>query len=252
MKNIVKQKLRNQENVLGTFLSINSPSLIEMMAYAGVDYVVIDDEHGAFSASELEGLIRTADGVGITPIVRVSYDPSSIQKALDRGAHGIQVPMVNTKVQAEAVVRQAKFPPLGDRGVSYSIRPARYGMDKGSKYLEECNDNILVIVHIETEEATRNFEEIIAVPGIDMAFIGSTDLSVNMGHYDDGANATEVKSIIDNLYSIAEGSDIWMGTVAPNGVQAKEAFSKGSLYVCTVLNGIISNAMKQTVQDGNV
>ncbi|WP_303968575.1 HpcH/HpaI aldolase/citrate lyase family protein [Sporosarcina ureae] len=252
MKNVLKQKLKNQEKVLGAFLSINSPSLIEMIAYSGFDYVIIDDEHGAFSASELEGLIRTADGVGITPIVRVSYDPSSIQKALDRGAHGIQVPMVNTKEEAEAVVRQAKFPPLGERGVSYSIRPARYGIDKGSKYLEECNENILVIVHIETEEAAKNFKDIISTKGVDMAFIGSTDLSVNMGYYDDGANALEVKSVIDNLYSIAQESDIWMGTVAANGAQAKDAFLKGSLYVCTVLNGIMANAMRQTVLDSEV
>jgi len=252
MKNVLKQKLQNKENIIGTFISFYAPSLIEMASYAGFDFVVIDDEHGAFSSPELEVLIRTADGVGITPIVRVSYDSSSIQKALDRGAHGIHVPMVNTKEEAEEVVRKAKFPPEGERGVSYSIRPARYGKDNGSTYLKECNDNILIIVHIETQQAADNFKDIINTEGIDMAFIGSTDLSVNMGYYDDGANHPEVKAVIENLYSIAEEHDIIMGTVAGTGAKAKEAFSQGSQYVCTVMNGIVSNALSQTVKEGKV
>lgn len=249
MQNELKRRLENQENVLGTFLSINSPSLVEMIALAGFDFVVIDDEHGAFSSSELENLIRTADGVGLTPIVRVSYDSSSIQKALDRGAKGIQVPMVNTKKEAEDVIRQAKFPPFGERGVSYSIRPARYGLDKGSGYLESCNENLLVIVHVETVESATNFEDIVSVPGIDMAFIGSTDLSVNMGYYND-ASHPHVQEVIDRLYTQAKQQGTWMGTVAANGQQAEAAFFKGSRYVCTVLNGIMANAMKQTVEDG--
>jgi 4-hydroxy-2-oxoheptanedioate aldolase len=247
MKNSVKEKVKRGEQVLGAFIGIYSPPLVEMLGYAGFDYVVIDDEHGAFSSSELENIIRTAESVGLTPFVRVSYDQSSIQKALDRGAKGIQVPMVNTKEDALEVVRRAKFPPYGDRGVSYSIRPARYGKDNGKPYLDECNENILIIVHIETPEAASNFEDIVSVDGIDLAFIGSTDLSVSMGYQLEGAGHPEVQKVINDLFSKGKEFGVPIGTVAGNGGAALNAFDKGAQYVCVVLNNVITSALSEVV-----
>ncbi|MGM7724278.1 HpcH/HpaI aldolase family protein [Metabacillus sp. Hm71] len=247
MKNSVKDKLKRGEQVLGAFLGIYSPPLVEMLGYAGFDYVLIDDEHGAFSSSELENMIRTADSVGLASIVRVSYDPSSIQKALDRGANAIQVPMVNTKEDALEVVKRAKFSPHGNRGVSYSIRPARYGKDSGKSYLDECNENIMIIVHIETPEAVNNFEEIVSVDGIDLAFIGSTDLSVSMGYQLEGANHPEVQKVINDLYKKGEILNVPIGTVAGNGGTAVNAFEKGAQLVCIVLNNVITSALNEVV-----
>jgi 4-hydroxy-2-oxoheptanedioate aldolase len=251
LKNSVKEKLKRGEQILGAFLGIYSPPLVEMLGYAGFDYVVIDDEHGAFSSSELENMIRTADSVGLTPIVRVSYDPSSIQKALDRGAKGVQVPMVNTKEDALEVIRRAKFPPYGDRGVSYSIRPARYGKDNGKSYLDECNENIMIIVHIETLEAANNFEDIVSVDGIDLAFIGSTDLSVNMGYQLEGASHPEVQKVINDLFSKGKELDVPIGTVAGNGGAALNAFDQGAQYVCIVLNNVITTSLNEVVTKCN-
>ncbi|MCS0542884.1 aldolase/citrate lyase family protein, partial [Aeromonas veronii] len=135
MNNNVKSLLRSGDRALGMFLNMYSPALLEMIAYAEFDFVIIDNEHGSFSDSELENLIRAAECADIVPIVRLSYDPSSIQKALDRGARGIQVPMVNTKEQAEEIVKKAKYPPLGNRGTTYSIRPAKYGRLSGEEFL---------------------------------------------------------------------------------------------------------------------
>jgi 4-hydroxy-2-oxoheptanedioate aldolase len=131
MINKVKQRLKNGERTLGIFLNFFSPALVEMIGYAGFDFVVIDNEHGGFSESEIEHLIRAAECVDILPIVRISYDPSCIQKTLDRGARGIQIPMVNTKEQAEEIVRKAKYHPFGERGTTYSIRTANYGRLSG-------------------------------------------------------------------------------------------------------------------------
>lgn len=245
--NAIKEKIKSGEQVLGAFLGINSPPLVEMLGYAGFDFVVIDDEHGAFSASELENIIRTADSVGVVPIVRVSYDPSSIQKALDRGAKGVQVPMVNTKEEALEVVKRAKFPPYGNRGVSYSTRPARYGKDVGKPYIDESNENIMIIVHIETLAAANNFEEIATVPGIDLAFIGSTDLSVNMGYQLEGASHPEVKKVIDELFLKGKELDLPIGTVASNSAGANVAIDKGAQYVGVILNNVITSALNDVV-----
>ncbi len=247
MKNAVKEKITNGEQVLGAFLGIHSPPLVEMLGYAGFDFIVIDDEHGAFSPTELENIIRTADSCGLVPIVRVSYDPSSIQKALDRGAKGIQVPMVNTKEAALDVVSKAKFPPDGNRGVSYSTRPARYGKESGKRYLDESNENVMIIVHIETKAAASNFEDIATVPGIDLAFIGSTDLSVSMGHSLEGASHPEVQQVINGLYEKAKELDVPIGTVAGTGAAANAAFAKGAQYVGVILNNVITAALSDVI-----
>lgn len=247
----MKEKILKGEQVIGAFLGIYSPSIVEMIGYAGFDFIVIDDEHGAFSHSELENIIRTAESVQLLPIVRVSYDESSIQKALDRGAKGIQVPMVNTKEKAKEVVSKAKFPPLGTRGAAYSHRAARYGKDSGKEFLDIQDEETLIIVHIETPQAVENFEEIAAVPGIDLAFIGSTDLSVNMGHKEKGPLHPEVKNIIDSLFEKGKQLGVPIGSVASDGKSMKDWLEKGSSYVGVVGTSVISAALQDTFKIAN-
>lgn len=243
----VKEKIQNGEQTTGAFIGIYSPAIVEMCGHAGFDFIVIDDEHGAFSYSELENMIRTAELVNVAPIVRVSYDNASIQKALDRGAKGIQVPMVSTKEDAMQVVQKAKFPPVGNRGVAYSHRAARYGKDTGKAFIEQSNSEILVAVHIETKEAVENFEEIMSVEGIDLAFLGTTDLSVSMG-YQDGPHHQEVQEAIALIYEKGKKLNVPIGTVAGNENAARQAIEDGAIYVVAVGTSIISNAFSSFVK----
>ena len=249
MKNSLKQKIINGKNVLGVFLGFYSPALIEMIGYSDYDFVVIDDEHGAFSHAEIEDMVRAAELVGLAPIIRVSYDASSIQKALDRGASGIQVPMVNTKEDAQMVVKRAKFPPLGQRGAAFSIRAARFGKDGGESYFHEADENVLICVHIETPEAVQNFKEIMSVPGIDMAFIGSTDLSVNMGYRAEGAQHPEVQKAIQGLFRIGEEHGFKIGTVAANASGVAKGFEMGACYIGLTGTSVITHAFDQIVKE---
>ncbi|MBP1930369.1 HpcH/HpaI aldolase family protein [Ammoniphilus resinae] len=248
MNNIVKQKLINGEPCLGGFVGIYSPALIEIMGYAGFEFVVIDDEHGAFSYSELEDMIRTAENVNMIPIVRVSYDPSSIQKALDRGAKGIHVPMVNTKEDAEMVVKKAKFPPIGQRGTAYSIRAARFGKDSGKAYLDAANEDVLILAHIETMEAAENFEEIMSVPGIDVAFLGPTDLSVSMGYTVEGAKHPEVQRVLTDLYEKGRKMGVPVGTLSGNTESSIHEFKRGATYVAVAATTVMSQTFSQLVR----
>ncbi|WP_210468027.1 HpcH/HpaI aldolase/citrate lyase family protein [Sporosarcina sp. 6E9] len=247
MCNTIKEKIQNGQKVTGIFIGIYSPAIVEMCGYAGFDFIVIDDEHGAFSYSELENMIRTAELVNLAPVVRVSYDDASIQKALDRGAVGIQVPMVSTKEEAIQVVNKAKFPPLGNRGVAYSHRAARYGKDTGQKFIEQSNDEVLVAVHVETREAVENFEEIMNVEGIDIAFLGTTDLSVNMG-YPDGPQHQDVQEAIALVYEKARELEVPIGTVAGNESMARQAFESGSVYVVAVGTTMIANTFSTFIK----
>lgn len=249
-KNVLKEKLSRGELALGLFVPFYAPSLVEIIGYAGLDFIVIDNEHGAFTDGEIEELIRAAELTGVDPIVRVSYNTAAIQKALDRGAKGIQVPMVNTKADAEAVVRKAKFPPYGTRGVAYSVRAARFGNDSGKEYLEAGNRNTLVSVHIECPEAVKNFDEIISVPGVDIAFIGPTDLSVTMGYQLEGPNHPEVKAVIKELLRKGREKGIIMGIMAGGIDDIARCAEDGASFVTLVASGLISAKFKEMVKVG--
>lgn len=250
LENALKEKLSRGETALGLFVNINSPTLIEIIGYSGLDFIVIDNEHGAFSDSDIEELIRAAELTNVTPIVRVSYNQASIQKALDRGAKGIQVPMINTRADAEAVVRKAKFAPLGTRGAAYSVRAARYGNYIGKEYLDAADQNTLIIVHIETMEAVQNFEEIVSVPGIDIAFVGPADLSVSMGYKAEGWNHPEVQKVIQDLLRRGKEHGVYMGTMASNIQDLGRCAAKGARFVSLVASGLISEKFKEMTRVG--
>lgn len=233
----LKKRIAQGEPVVGTFVHLFSPALIEMIGYAGFDFIIIDNEHGGFTDNELEHLIRAAENSRIVPIIRVSSNPDSIQKALDRGAKGIQVPMVNSKADAELIVRRAKFPPIGNRGTTYSIRPAKYGKTGGRSYLEQANDDLLIIAQIESEEGANQLESILSVPDIDVAFIGPLDLAISTGF--DGAQDSEIIAQVKELAARAKAVKKPVGTIAPTKNSIQYVLQNGFSYVVGVTNSMI-------------
>ena len=180
-ENLLKNKLSNGDVAIGPFVNLSSGALIEIAAYSGFDFVILDTEHGPLDIPTCEDLCRVAHGVDITPIVRVrENDPAQILRALDIGAGGVQVPQICNKADAEAVVRSAKYSPLGMRGVSPYTRAARYFADGGTIF-ERLNASSMILIHIEGVEGLENLEEIISVPGLDVIFLGPYDLSQSLG-----------------------------------------------------------------------
>ena len=150
------------------------------MSYIGFDWLVIDTEHAAFNVETVENLIRTIERTEVVPMVRVGWNDHTLVKwALDRGAMGIVVPWVNSREEAERAVRSCMFPPKGIRGIGGG-RATMYGLDDGA-YMRAANDNILVIVQIETMAAVEQVDEILSVEGVGGAFIGPADLSASLG-----------------------------------------------------------------------
>ena len=194
----LKNKLHLGEIVIGGFINFYAPDVVEIMGVNGCDYCVLDNEHGCFSPIELLHMVRAADSVGMSTIIRVDYDASSIQKALDMGAEGVQVPKVNTREDAALAVKRAKYPPEGDRGVGFSSRSARLARLKKTEYLQYANDNVLVVVQIETPEAIANIDEILSVPGVDVAFLGKMDLSSAIGRPGE-VNSPVMNSLTDRF-----------------------------------------------------
>ncbi|HEY9701330.1 MAG TPA: aldolase/citrate lyase family protein, partial [Allocoleopsis sp.] len=148
----LKQKLQRGEIVFGPFMNSSYPAFIEICGYAGFDFAIIDLEHGALNTLVAEDLCRAADCVNIAPIIRVSKnDPSQIQRALDIGSAGVQVPQIESKLDGENVVKAAKYYPLGNRGLSFATRAGNY-TSSGTDITTKLNQDSLVIIHVEGQK----------------------------------------------------------------------------------------------------
>lgn len=178
--NPLKAALRNRELSLGSWVQIGHPAVAEVMAGAGMDWVCVDLEHGAIDLSEMTNIFRAIDGFDCVPIARLPLnDPIWIHRTLDAGARGLIIPMVNSAPEAEAAVREAKYPPRGKRGFGYS-RGNRHGMDF-SESIKRANDELVLIMQIEHIDAIDHLDAILDTPDVDGLFIGPLDLSGSMG-----------------------------------------------------------------------
>jgi 4-hydroxy-2-oxoheptanedioate aldolase len=175
------KRLVSQRPVVGTWAQIASPELVEIMGHVGYDFVIIDAEHGAFYLETAVQMLRAAESVGITPIVRVpDKNPSFIGRMLDAGMMGIVVPSVNDRSEAEAMVAATRYFPLGNRGACPRVRAAGHQAESWTDFVAWSNENILVWPLIESLNGVNNFNEIIDVAGIDAIMLGPVDLSQAM------------------------------------------------------------------------
>ena len=176
----IKDKLNSGKVSIGSWMSMAHPSIAEILAMAGYDWVVIETEHTAIDVSEVLRLIIAIEQRGSIPLVRLAWnDPIQAKAVLDSGAAGIIVPMVNTKAEAELAVKMTKYPPMGFRGVGLA-RAQGYGVDF-DEYVNCANADTLLLLQIEHIDAVNNIEEILSVPGIDGTYIGPYDLSMSLG-----------------------------------------------------------------------
>lgn len=180
----VKDRLKNHETVFGTFYKLNSPIATEMLGWAGFDFIVVDCEHSPIGYESTENIIRTAENVGLSTIVRVpSAAEEHIFHALDSGAVGVQIPNLTSVEQFKESVSACKYFPAGTRGLSRGTRNAMFGLwnEAEKPYVQAANDKSLVVVHIENKEMAERVEEICQIPEIDVVFVGPADMSQSLG-----------------------------------------------------------------------
>lgn len=180
-ENRLKQKLGLGETVFGLIGSIPSPVVVEMVGCAGFDFIIIDTEHVLVNPETLEHMIRAAEVAGLTALVRVSEpNPKEMLRALDAGAMGIVVPHVETREQAEHIVRACRYGPLGSRSLN-SGRAGTFGKYDLTQYIARANEEVMVVPMIESRKGVEQAEAILSVPGIDMVLEGAADLSQSYG-----------------------------------------------------------------------
>jgi 4-hydroxy-2-oxoheptanedioate aldolase len=177
---MLKKKL-SEKQCFGLFSKSTDSAIVEATGYAGVDFIILDTEHGPSNLETLQNHVRAAKNSGLSPIIRTKDNSShSIGSALDTGADGVQVPNVSTAEQALAVVKNARFYPFGERGVCRFVKAANYGLINKEKYFKDANEKLLIL-QIEGSEGVNNLDSILEVAGIDVIFIGPYDLSQSLG-----------------------------------------------------------------------
>lgn len=215
----------------GIFVKIPSIEVIELIGYSGYDYIVIDCEHAPFTMRELNSLVAAAQGVGLKVIVRVcDFTKSNIQQALDIGSDGVQVPQIYSVEDAKEVVRLSRYAQLGQRGAVLSSRSSKYGLCDKAEYFLNSNQNVSVVVHIETKDALNNVEEIAAVEGIDVLFLGPFDLSTSLGTDDDFVLGG-LRDAFDNIRTAAFKNGKEMGILVNTDAELEFALKQGLKYI---------------------
>lgn len=176
----LKKRLAQCEVTIGSWITLGHPSIAEIMACAGFDWLVLDAEHSVLELSEIQTLIQVLDGRQCPAIVRLtSNHPDQIKRVMDAGATGVMVPMIRSAADAIAAVSSVYYPPLGNRGVGLA-RAQGYGASFPA-YEQWLKDNTIVVVMIEHIEAVKNIDAILSVENVDAYIIGPYDLSGSMG-----------------------------------------------------------------------
>jgi 4-hydroxy-2-oxoheptanedioate aldolase len=248
VKTDLKTRLKASEQLLGAWTMSDSADNAEVMALSGLDFVLMDHEHGQATIPDAIAQLRAIQGTKCAGLVRAPWnDMVFIKRILDAGIHGIMVPQVNTPEEARAAVAACRYPPLGIRGAAGGTRAASYGLDMG--YYERAADELIIIVQIETPQAVENAAAIAAVDGVDMLFVGPRDLSATIGKLNK-MDDPELRALIAKVEDATLKSGKALGTVAPTGPLVKQLFARGYNFLIsgsdlTHLRAGIAQMMKE-------
>jgi 2-dehydro-3-deoxyglucarate aldolase/4-hydroxy-2-oxoheptanedioate aldolase len=221
--------LERGEDVLGGWLLSGSPRAAEVLSRTGVDWLGIDTEHAPYAPERVEALVRAVEP-DATPLVRLPSVEAAVsgaaKRALDAGARGVIAPSVESRADAEAVVRASNYPPRGERGVAGTTRANAYG-EAFDDYVAGANDATLVVVQIETPAGVEAADEIVAVDGVDVAFVGENDLSAGYGHPGE-TGREEVTAAVERVREAAVDAGVHPGiagrTPAARAARAERGF----------------------------
>lgn len=198
LKNQLKEKLVRGDRVIGTWIMTCGLENAEIMARAGLDFIMIDGEHGCMDVETAGRMVSLIRPTQTAPLLRVEWNHiATIKRGLDTGAYGIMIPFINSKEEAEQAVSYCKYPVRGLRGNGLG-RATTFGVDM--EYMSVADQEVLVILQIEHYKAVENIDAILSVPGIDVAFIGPADMSTSMGI----AGQLDHPDVIQNCKTVEE------------------------------------------------
>jgi 4-hydroxy-2-oxoheptanedioate aldolase len=229
MKNL-KKRIQQGETVNGCWLNLGSSLTAEIVGLAGFDWVLIDLEHGAGSEKDILFQLQALESTPTATIVRVeSADHARISRALDMGADGVMCPKIKTVEDAKAVIKGMYYPPFGNRGVAKMVRATGFGINF-DQYYAESKENILGVIQIETVESLNHLDEIAALDGVDVLFIGPADLSMELGIFGQFNNPIFLEAVT-NIVAAADKAGKATGILFFNPDDYKKYHDMGIRFI---------------------
>ncbi len=230
-KKTLKDKLHDGKSVIGTWSTIPSPSVVEVIAQAGFDFIIIDMEHGPMSFETAENMVRAAETKGCTPLVRVSANLDwQILRALEIGAHGVVVPQVTSPKEAERAIKAIKYYPRGERGFSPFTRAGGYTNQDTNKLAAKANKKTLSVLLVEGIQGIAELDSILKVPDIDVIYLGTYDLSQSAGHPGQ-PNHPDVLAYIKSCVGKIKKHSVAPGILIQDQVELKRAQDLGIQFL---------------------
>ena len=231
-----KQQLRSGSPKMGLFLNSHSPTVAEQLAHSGYDWLLVDSQHGPMGYEKLSAMLCGIGNGGAKSMVRVAgyTDRAGIQQSLDMGADGVLVPYINTAEEARQAVSCTRYPTTGTRSVYFPQR----SMNKQGLlgYAGGANNNVIVALQVETASCIENMEEIAAVPGVDILFLGQNDLCMSMGLYEKYEfphmyTSPELAAATNKLVENARKNNVILGLFLFGTSRVGEFLDKGFTFI---------------------
>jgi 4-hydroxy-2-oxoheptanedioate aldolase len=247
-ENRLKKKLKAGEYVFGSWSMLASSAVVNVMGQAGLDFVVIDMEHGPMTFETAERQLYAAESAGCVPIIRLgeAHEPS-ILHALEIGAQSLLVSHVSTAEDARKIVSAAKYYPEGDRGLSPFTRNHGYSTDRLPEKLQAANDQVFVGVLVEGEEGIRNIPEIARMPGLDMIYLGVYDMAQSAGVAGDIKHPKVVDAVRKSVAQI-RGHGLAAGSVASDAEYLKLLYDSGFTFLSYLVDCAILRSGYETAR----
>ena len=248
LANPLKDRLHRGESLLGAIIPLPSPEVVEIAGLAGYDFLLLDMEHGPVTVDVLEGLVRACRAIGVVALARVPEDhPKTILRALDVGCVGVMVPQVETPNQAAAAVAATKYAPVGIRSLAGGTAAAWWGKVAIPQHVAASNSATMTILQIETRRGLEAVEAIARTPGLDVLFIGPSDLSQNLGH--PGAPAhPDVQAAIRRIIQTGRAAEVPVGILALTADDVKTYRALGATMFMDSLPRLLLRACQGQVQ----
>ncbi|MFT4037482.1 MAG: aldolase/citrate lyase family protein [Thermomicrobiales bacterium] len=242
--NPVKAKLRNGEIVMGVFIPMPSPDVVEIVALAGFDFVLMDAEHGRISPDDIYPMILAAEARGIPAMVRVGEnDRQVILKYLDLGVSGMMIPQTSTPELVREAIDAMRYAPAGLRGLAGG-RTFDYGVGKPMpELINTLNERVLSIAQFEHIDALKHLDAILATPGLDVLFVGPSDLGQSMG-YGGQYGVAEVEAVIQQVLDAAKGTNVALAIVAPDIATVNKRIAQGFQMIVPNAPGLLMKASR--------
>ncbi|KAL4763036.1 HpcH/HpaI aldolase family protein [Aspergillus foveolatus] len=215
-------KLRQNAYPLMTFMALPSVRIAQILSLTGLDGIIIDCEHGHISDDSMHNAVAAISSLDVSPVIRIRGPAHDIiKRALDTGAHGIMVPQINNADEARAIVASSKFPPQGVRGQGSAFPAIGHGLTT-PEYMKSANETIITMIQIETKDGVKNVEEICAVEGVDMVFIGPNDLAMSLlGYVPAKGDEPVFVEAVEKVIAAARKYGKWAGRMVNDGTIAK-------------------------------